>query len=213
LEPIPAPGWSFTAWEGADAGKLRENEDGTWSLLMDDDRAVAATFTRDEYTLNVSVSPSSAVGRVEQTPGNPYYYGALVTLKPIPVSGWEFVEWLGADSTELVDNGDGTWSVTMARNLEITALFGRAQYDVLVTVVGQGDVENSPGNPYSYNEVATLNPIPAPGWSFDRWDGPDAYRLADNFDGTWSLRMQSDGLLTAVFFTRRILLPLVARLD
>jgi uncharacterized repeat protein (TIGR02543 family) len=55
LEPVADTGWSFASWSGTDAGELSDNGNGTWDLSMDDDKAVTATFTEDEYTVTVTL--------------------------------------------------------------------------------------------------------------------------------------------------------------
>lgn len=44
LTPRPGDGWVFAGWSGPDADGLVDNGDETWSLTMDGDRAVTATF-------------------------------------------------------------------------------------------------------------------------------------------------------------------------
>jgi hypothetical protein len=62
-------------------------------------------------------------GSVSQTPDPPYYQGDEVILTPNPNSGWIFEGWSGPDAGDLVDNGDGTWSLTMDGNRQVTATF------------------------------------------------------------------------------------------
>ena len=44
LTPVPNSGYGFSGWTGSDAGDLIDNGDGTWSMLMDSDKAVTANF-------------------------------------------------------------------------------------------------------------------------------------------------------------------------
>jgi hypothetical protein len=209
LKPVPDAGWSFDGWTGPDAAEMDDQGDGTWLLIVDEDKAVTATFTQDECALTVMAAPNGEVGEVTHMPGNPYPCGAAATLKPIPAPGWEFAEWFSPVGTKLSDNGDGTWSVLVERDLEITAMFERAQYNVNVSVAGQGAVENSPGNPYLYNDVATLKPIPGSGWRFGGWNGQHAPGLSDNLDGSWSIQVNGEKFLRAIFVAYEVFLPLV----
>ena len=68
-----------------------------------------------------------------------------------------------------------------------------------MTVVGGGSVQNTPGNPYSYQEVATLQPAAGAGQTFTGWSGPNAGELSDQGDGTWRLVMNDDKAVTAEF--------------
>ena len=84
---------------------------------------------------------------------------------------------------------------------------------ITVTVVGNGLVNNTPGNPYKYNEVATLEPVADSGWYFGGWSGPDAGELVDNGDGTWSITMDGNKAVTATFTQEeyKIYLPIIVR--
>jgi hypothetical protein len=152
---------------------------------------------------------------VAQQPGNPYLAGQIATLQPIPDPDWAFAGWSGPNAGDLADNGDGTWSLTVDGDKALTATFAAGQYQVTITVVGQGQVAQQPGNPYLAGQIATLQPIPDPGWAFAGWSGPNAGDLADNGDGTWSLTVDGDKALTATFgedeYPIDIYLPLILR--
>ncbi|MFC2036389.1 hypothetical protein ACFLYD_00245 [Chloroflexota bacterium] len=208
LEPIPDPGWRFNAWSGPDAADLVDNGDGTWSLTMDSDKALTARLIRDEEAVTLTLD-TIGNGSVQQTPGNPYLNGEVATLVPVPDPGWVFHDWTGPNAADLVDNGDGTWSLTMDGDKAVTAKFTRDWYEVKVTIMGQGVVRNTPGNPYLYFEAATLRPTPTAGWIFGGWSGPDAADLSDNGDGTWSVRMNEDKEVTASFLMQTFLPLLV----
>ena len=213
FQPVPDAGSSFAGWAGPDAADMDDQGNGTWSLIVDEDKAVTATFTRGEFSINVISAPSDEAGEVAHTPGNPYSPGAVATLEPIPAPGWEFAEWLSPVGTKLSDNGDGTWSVLVERDLEITAMFERAQYNVNVSVTGGGAVEHSPGNPYLYNEVATLKAVPSSGWRFGGWSGQHAPELSDNLNGSWSIRVNGEKFLRATFVAYAAFLPLVTHVE
>jgi hypothetical protein len=120
LTPDPAAGWSFDSWSGPDAADLVDNQDGTWSLLMDEDKALTARFRVAQYTLTVTVVGE---GKVFENPPGPYLYGEVVTLTPRPDPGWVFEGWSGPDGEDPVDNQDGTWRLTMDADKEVTADF------------------------------------------------------------------------------------------
>jgi hypothetical protein len=87
----------------------------------------------------------------------------------------------------------------MDEDKAVTATFSQDEYDVTVTITGSGTVNHTPGNPYTYDETATLEPIPNAGWSFAGWSGPDAGDLSHNHDGAWELDMDTDKAVTATF--------------
>jgi hypothetical protein len=45
LRPLPATSWRFDGWSGRNAGELASNPDGSWTLLMDENKDLTATFT------------------------------------------------------------------------------------------------------------------------------------------------------------------------
>jgi hypothetical protein len=56
--------------------------------------------------------------------------------------------------------------------------------------------------------------MPAKGWDFVEWGGVDAGSLVFNGDGTWSVTMDADKTLTAIFSPAKdhaAILPLVRR--
>ena len=78
-----------------------------------------------EYILTAG---TNGHGTVHHTPGNPYYHGEVAMLEPVPDTGWGFSQWSGPNVGELVDNGDGTWSLTMNGNKTVTAAFTLGQH-------------------------------------------------------------------------------------
>ena len=91
---------------------------------------------------------------------------------------------------------------------------GHEYYSVNITVIGNGSVDNTPGNPYEYNDIATLEPLPNPGWTFAGWSGPDASDLVDNGNATWSIVMDGDKNVTANYAEvtgNKNFLPLIIR--
>jgi hypothetical protein len=198
LTPVPAEGWAFDRWSGPDVADLVDGTDGSWSLTMDVDKAVTASFTSPEYEVTVGVVGE---GSVEHVPGNPYHYGDVAVLKPIPAEHWSFSGWTGPDASDLVGHGDGTWSLTVNGAKSVTARFVHEQALVTlsVSIQGNGSVVVEPEPPYTFGEVVTLTPIPELGWHFAEWLGDDAEDLLDNEDGTWSLILDADRVLAARF--------------
>ena len=140
-----------------------------------------------------------------------YYHGDSVILTPLPAPGWSFAGWGGPNGPDVADNGDGTWSLLMDEDKVIQAEFSLRQLRVDVTYQGLGRVRILPGNPYTYGELATLQPLPDAGWTFGGWAGQHAPELVDNGDGTWTLTMDGDKDLVARFIQGRVFLPLIAR--
>ena len=81
-------GWLFSGW----AGDLTDTTP-SHQLTMTADKAITATFTQQHYTVTVT---TEGPGVVNIAPVKPYYlYGDIVTLTPVPQSGYEFALWSG----------------------------------------------------------------------------------------------------------------------
>ena len=91
--------------------------------------------TGTKPTLNVSYCTSSTPtytltaandgnGSVTLSPsGGTYESGTVVTMTPVPSSGYKFTTWSGTNADDAIDNGDGTWSITMNESKSLTANF------------------------------------------------------------------------------------------
>jgi hypothetical protein len=169
---------------------------------------VTARFIQAELAVLLTVEIEGH-GAVIRTPGNPYHTGEEATLEPSPDRGGSFDDWSGPDAGDVVDNGDGTWSLTVDGDKTLTARFNEKECFVTVTISGNGTVEHTPG-PYLYGKVATLRPIPAADHRFAGWSGPDARDLTyKDEEGTWSLSMNEDKAETARFAKQFVFAPLV----
>jgi hypothetical protein len=213
--------YRLKVWEAGDP------EPSSWDLEgmgNDPDRdrgSVLLVAHRADTTFgNVTITPimdgyplvvNTGGGTVTRAPDKAAYgYAEEVILEPVNETYRQFEDWGGPDVDFLQDNGDGTWSIKMVKPMELTANFTQLQYQLSLTIEGQGTVLNTPGNPYDPEAIATLRPVPETGWHFARWNGPDAASLSDNFDGSWSVRMDSDKEVTAIFMPS-IYLPLIGR--
>jgi uncharacterized repeat protein (TIGR01451 family)/uncharacterized repeat protein (TIGR02543 family) len=154
------PGWTFEGWSGASTDVTTQTQ-----ITVRGNTAVTATFTQDQYTLNVN---EVGHGDVAVDPNwKTYVYGTLVTLTATADPGWTFAGWSGASSdltaqTSIVING----------NTDITATFTQDQYTLTVNQIGHGNVDVDPDQPtYVYGDVVTLTAMADPGWTFASWQG------------------------------------------
>ena len=175
LEPVANPGWTFDSWSGADAGDLIDNANGTWDLVMDDDKAVTAVFIQDEYTLTIT----SDHGTVASLPDRlTYFYGEEVLLTVSPDSGWLFTGWSG-DLT----GSDNPNSILMDSDKNVTAEYVEISSDCRALSLGHtGKGSNPAANPanstgcppgwYYHNESISLTgAYPDTGWHIISWMG------------------------------------------
>jgi hypothetical protein len=110
-------GWTFGSWSGGASGTSNPV-----TVTITDDTAVTATFTQCEYSIGVTVLPSSAAGTVTPDLPGPYHYGDVVTLSESPSLGYAFSGWSG----DGVDGAGNTRVVTVTGNMAVTANFAQA---------------------------------------------------------------------------------------
>ena len=200
LTPVPSSGFIFSSWSGANSGDLTNNGDGTYSITMNTDKAVTANFEATTLkTLTVTTDGNGTVGL--NPAGGAYEEGTVVTLTPAAFSGFAFGSWSGADSDDVYDNLDGTYSITMDTNKVLVANFiVIPQYTLTVSTDGNGSVTLSPdGGIYDENSVVVLTPIPNSNYMFSSWSGTDYEDVMDNLDGTYSITMDEAKAITANF--------------
>ena len=74
------------------------------------------------YTLTTAASPTAS-GSVTLNPtGGSYASGTVVTLAPVPNSGYAFDSWSGTNAGDIVDTG-GVYTIVMSANKSVTANF------------------------------------------------------------------------------------------
>lgn len=171
LNATTIPGWSFGGWDGGITGTSP-----SVIVIIDEPKAITATFVQDQYLLNVTIQNDGIGGAgnmVSRSPDQPtYVYGDQVQLTAVPEPGWKFVGWSGA-----VTGTNPTASITMFKSEAVTARFEQEQYELNVNVVHNGigtggSVNVSPTKAtFVYGDVVTLNATPKPGWSFGGWSG------------------------------------------
>jgi len=153
-------GWTFSAWSDDATGSNNPVQ-----VTMDGDKSVTATFTQDQYTLDVN---SVGNGQVTADPAQAtYLYGDVITLTATADPGWTFSAW-SDDAT----GSSNPVQVTMDGDKSVTATFTEDQYTLDVDIVGNGQVTVEPDQAtYLYGEVITLTATADPNWEFSAWNG------------------------------------------
>jgi uncharacterized repeat protein (TIGR02543 family) len=128
LTANPEAGWSFSSWGGDLSGSTNPE-----NILMNGDKTVTATFTQDEYSIIVTVDPSSAAGSVDADISPPYHYNDVVTLTPHANSGYTFDHWSGDGAAGTGDE----WVVTVTDNMDVTAHFTVVRLPIYVSTANQ----------------------------------------------------------------------------
>jgi len=181
LTALPDAGWSFESWSGDLGGN-----DNPETIVMDNDKAVTATFTQDQYTLTTSIVGSGSITKYPDEPS--YTYGTVVTVTALPDAGWSFESW---DDPSVTTNPA---NITMDGNKTVTATFTQDQYTLTTDVVGSGSITRNPDNTtYTHGTVVTVTALPDAGWSFESWDDPSVTTNPAN------ITMDGNKAVTATF--------------
>ena len=194
LSASTVPGWSFAGYSGDFTG-----QSPLASVIIDAPKNVIATFTQDQYLLNVVIDNDGIGGEQNAVVKSPdqatYVYGDVVQLTAVPQPGWAFVGWSGA-----VNSTSPTVSVTMLKTETVTANFVQEEYDLTLNVINEGigtggTVSATPlKSTYVYGDVVTLRATPNQGWTFGGWSGAVTSTNAET-----QLTITDDAIVNATF--------------
>jgi len=176
LTPVSDSTSHFAGWSGVCNGT------GLCEVSMEAAQQVSAAFVMNEYDLDVSVIGTGS-GSVTSDPlgvdcigdcSESYVYGTIVTLTETSDTGSTFIGWSG------VCSGTADCIVTIDAAKDATATFTLNQYDLDVSVVGNGSVTSSLSGidcgsdcseTYDYGMVVTLTASADIDSEFTGWTG------------------------------------------
>ncbi len=200
--PNDPANYAFAGW----SGDLTGAQNPATLTLDKAEVQVTATFA-PKRTLVVGVDPAAA-GQVElDPPGGVYGNGTVVTLTPKPNANYSFGQWSGPNASNLVNLGNGSWSIMMDGDKNVTANFIPG-YALAITTTGQGMViTDPPGAGFPQGTVVKLTAKPDWGWFFAGWQGDLSGR-----QNPASLKMDGNKAIEAVFIeANQAFLPTIAR--
>ena len=150
----------------------------------------------DQYTLTVTIAPSSAAGSVSKNPNKSIYTnGEAVTLTVSPNSGYTFTNWTG--DVPNPPNPNSSIQIIMNGTKKVTANFIQNQYTLTVNIAppGTGSVTKNPDKAsYGYGEMVLLAATTNPGFTFTNWSGD-----ASGSTNPVTLTMDGNKIVTANF--------------
>lgn len=170
LTATPASCWQFDHWSGDASGSQQ-----SVTITMNSDKTVTAHFTKIQYPLSISVSPSGS-GSISPSGGN-FDCGTQITLTATPASGWQFDHWSGDAS-----GTSSTVTITIDSSKSFIAHFVHPPISVTldgIGVYGCGDgwLRGNVGEQYLYVIVTdgeTVQDLRVP--------AQEHFHLADNED-------------------------------
>lgn len=118
-----------------------------------------------KFTLTVSAGEGGSV----DTAGGTYPEGTSVTVTATPDSEYTFDKWSGTESST-----NNPLNIVITSNENVTANFIKKQYELAITIEGEGDVEEvvtQQGKQYASGSQVELTAVAAEGWQFSGWSG------------------------------------------
>jgi len=112
-------GYTFSRWNDGSTSNPR-------TVTVNNNMSFTAIFTAQQYTITTNVAPTGS-GTV--TGGGTYAYGSMATLRAIPNTGYEFMQWSDG-------NMQNPRTFTVTQNATYTALFSNGtgnMYTLTVT--------------------------------------------------------------------------------
>ena len=122
-----------------------------------------------EEKLNYTITVSAGEGGSVDTLGGTYPEGTALTITATPEAEYLFDGWSG---TEISTSNPLT--VILTGNESVVANFVKKQYNIALSIEGEGTVEEvvtKAGKEYASGTEVELTAIPAEGWMFNGWTG------------------------------------------
>lgn len=192
LEAYPNTGYQFDYWEG----DVANPNSPTTTITMSSNKSVTLHFrVIPQYTITILAPDDPNMGYTDPAAGVYYVYeNGTMTIRAIPKSGYEFVNWNNDPSLSTP-----TITVTASSNKSFKPIFQKKD-DVVLTVDinddTMGDVIPSIGDhTYNSGDVINLEARPAAGYRFSHWEGD----VAAIYDAETTITMNGNKKVTANF--------------
>lgn len=186
-------GYHFTHW--TDSLNRIVSTNLQYDLVVEKDETYTAYFELDtpvieEYNVTIITNPADK-GSVSG--GGTYKSGQTAIIVPSPVEGWA-VDTVAASGGNLVDNGNGTYSIVVTRDLTITVNFKEAirYFTFSIVANANGLVRHKDIND-AWSQWAERHEVTAPektivtiagkangGYEFEKWVTPTGANLPNN---------------------------------
>ena len=164
IQAVPLADYNFSSWSGSISSTANPLE-----VTLTQNLQVQANFVKKQFELNVSVTGEGSVDQKLINSGKSYEIGAQVELSATPTSGWEFEQWTGA-----IESSENPVTIELTEAKEITAIFVRKQYNLNLTITGEGTVNEqviSQPSQYDFETEVRLTAVAAADWEFESWTG------------------------------------------
>ncbi len=160
LAANPEQGFYFSHWEGDITGENDEVD-----ISIEKDLKITAVFAKKTY--NLTLFPERG-GRVYLAPKvDDYSYGDKVKLTASTEPGFSFSHWTGD-----ISGKEPVKEIEISENLEIIPVFRKQNYELDISVNGQGSIKVFPERTtYHYGERINVEAEADIDWGFSHWQG------------------------------------------
>ncbi|NLG11490.1 MAG: hypothetical protein GX554_00425, partial [Elusimicrobia bacterium] len=198
IKATPSAGYLFVAWIGDTATIANVNSAET-TITMEGNYSITATFAKTTQTLKLlkgtGCSSTTPTASITYT----YSYGAIVPIKAVPLTGYDFVAWTGAINT-VADPYSAETTVTMLGSYTITATFAKTKHTLTISA-GPGGSITVPGSgtyQYDYGTSVSIRAVADTGYQFLAWTG-DVERITSGTSTSTYIKMEGNYTITATF--------------
>ena len=193
----------FTGW--LTNANIADTTKANTKVTMNDGQTVTAIFTLKDVTLTMAIAKkSTGSGTVSPDEGDHTYdHGDTVTISATAdLLSSDFIGWVGDDSDDLIENEDGTYSITMNSNKSVTATFTLKEVTLTMSVDGTGSGATNPvvGTytlAYDYGDTINISTTADASSEFTGWLTNE--NIADTTKANTKVTMNDDLTVTAIF--------------
>lgn len=161
----PGSGYVFDRWSDGSTDNPRE-------ITVSSDLNLVANFIKKQYALTLTIEGQGSVQEeilvAGSTSSSNYNSGTTVRLTATAEPEWVFYGWSGD-----IETTDNPVELTINEAKSLTAVFKLKNYDLNVTIEGEGSVIETlisqPSTSYESGSVVRLEAIPSEGWRFIQW--------------------------------------------
>jgi len=156
------------------------------------------------YNLTMAASPAGTGNVTDLTNASPYAAGVQVTIRAVPASGYDFVNWTAPAGGFTDPNAAQTTFTMPAQDVTVTANFevGGEEYTLTTAaspVMGGTAYDVTGMSPYSEGEVVSLQATAASGYQFAGWAAP-AGSFANAYAPATTFTMPAQNVLVTATF-------------
>jgi hypothetical protein len=158
----PETGYEFIGWSDGSSQNPR-------TISVSENLNLTALFGKQQFSVSVNTQGEGTVTTSGAVAEGSFEYGSSARFEAVPAEGWYFDSWTG-DAT----GNNNPINISVDGPKSITAVFKRKQFDLTVTVEGEGTVTEQvivqPGQ-YDYETQVKLTATAEEGWAFSGWMG------------------------------------------